>query len=128
MAKDFEQIRREVVEAGGIKCYKMVTLRDASPYKKLGPGVNGEISAALRQKSLSHSELPLYQHEPVYVYEHGSDAERLILAVTGTASEDGAKAILKAITPEAKGKSAESKLEEIKALMVQLEDVFKADE
>jgi hypothetical protein len=127
MPKDFEQIRREVVEAGGIKWYKMQTLRDASPYKKLGPGVNQEISAALHQKSLDHSELPLYQTETVYVFEQGSDAVRLIHAVAGTPTEDGAKAILKAVTPDANSKSAEVKLDEVKALVVQLEDVFKKD-
>lgn len=125
MAKDFEQIRREVVEAGGIKCFKMLTLRDASPYKKLGPGVNAEISDALHQKSLEHSELPLYQHEHVYVYEQGSDAARLINSVIGTPSQDGAQAILEAVRLDAKGNAAEAKLEEVRALTVQLQDVFR---
>ena len=129
MAKDFEQIRREVVEAGGIKHYKMQTLRDASPYRKLGPGVNQEISDALQQKSLDHSDpLPMYQHEGVYVHEQGTPAARLIMAVTGPPSPDGVKAILEAVSPDAKGKEAETKLGEVKALLVQLEDVFKTEE
>lgn len=128
MPKDFEQIRGEVVAAGGIKCFQMQTLRDASPYKKLGPGVNKEISNALRQKSLEHSELPMYQHEPVYVYEQGSDAARLINSVTGQPSEDGAKAILAAVAPDDKGKGTESRLDDVRALVVQLNDVFELDE
>lgn len=124
MAQDFEDIRREVVEAGGIKCLAMQILRDASPYKKLGPGVNAEISGALQQKGLSHTKLPMYQHETVYVYEQGSDPARLMAAIYGTPSEDGAKTILQAVRPDAKGKDADAKLAEIKALLIQLQDVF----
>src|SRR5687768_7977691 len=116
MAKDFEQIRSDVVAAGGIKCFQMRILRDASPYDRLGPGVNQEISNALRQKSLEHSELPLYQHEPVYVYEQGSNAAKLINAVMGQPSEDGAKAILGAVAPHDQTNGAESQLEAVKAL------------
>jgi hypothetical protein len=123
---DFEGIRREVADARGIKCFKMQVLRDASPYKKLGPLVNEEISAALDQKGLGHTKpLPLNQHETVYVFEVGSQAARLINAVTGTPSEDGAKAILQAVTPDAQGNEAVRKLDEIKALLVQMEDVFR---
>jgi hypothetical protein len=123
---DFEQIRRQVTDAGGIKCFRMQVLRDASPYKRLGPGVNGEISAALDQKGLGHTKpLPLYHLETVYVFEVGSQAARLINAVTGTPSEDGAKAILQAVTPDVQGNEAVRKLDEIKALLVQMQDVFR---
>lgn len=121
---DFEEIRRAVVEAGGIKCLKMQTLREASPYKKLGPGVNKELSAALHQKSLGHSEMPAYQDESVYVYEQGSEAAKLINAIIGTPSEQGAKAILDAVSPDDTSNGAGAKLEEVKALAIQLSDVF----
>lgn len=121
---DFEQIRSEVVEAGGIKCFKMQTLREASPYKKLGPGVNKELSDALHQKSLGHSKMPVYQDETVYVYEQGSDAAKLINAIIGTPSEDGAAAILDAVSLDGANNGAGAKLEEIKALSIQLSDVF----
>jgi hypothetical protein len=124
MSDNFEQIRREVVEAGGIKCLKMQTLREASVYKKLGPGVNKELSDLLRQKNLSHSKMPVYQHEPVYVYEQGSKAAQLFNAIMGTPSESGADAILEAVTPGDSTNGAEKKLEEIKALAIQLNDVF----
>lgn len=120
----FEEIRREVVEAGGIKCLKMQALRDASPYKKLGPGVNAEISDALHQKGLDHTKLPLYQHETVYVFEQGSPAARLMMAITGNPSEDGAATILQAVTPGQGSKNAENQLAEIRALLIQMQDVF----
>lgn len=128
MASDFEQVRSEVVDAGGIKCFPMQELRDASPYRKLGPGVNAEISASLHQKSLEHSELPLYQHEPVYVYEQGSAPAMLVNAVTGQPSTGGAEAILAAVAPADDEGGAESKLDEVKALVVQLNDVFETVE
>ncbi len=120
----FEKIRSEVVEAGGIKCFKMLRLREASPYKKLGPGVNEEISTALQQKGLGHTELGMYQEESVYVFEQGSKAADLINSIIGGASDDGAKAILDAVAPDTKKGAAEAKLAEAKALMIQLQDVF----
>lgn len=120
----FEGIRSEVVAAGGIKCFKMQQLREASPYKKLGPGVNEEISQALQQKGLGHTELGLYQEESVYVFEQASNAARLINSIIGPASDDGAKAILDAVAPDTQTGSAEAKLAEVKALLVQLQDVF----
>lgn len=124
MADEFERIRGEVVEAGGIKCFKMQVLREASIYKKLGPGVNKELSDLLHQKSLDHSEMPVYQDESVYVYEQGSKAAQLINAILGTPTSSGAEAILKAVTPDRDSNGAEEKLEEVRALAVQLNDVF----
>ena len=124
MADAFEEIRTEVVEAGGIKCFKMQTLREASIYKKLGPGVNKELSDLLRQKSLDHSEMPAYQDETVYVYEQGSKAAQLINAVLGTPTPSGADAILKAVAPDQGMNAVDGKLEEVRALVVQLNDVF----
>jgi len=124
MKDKFEDIRREVVDAGGIKCFKMQTLREASIYKKLGPGVNKELSGLLQQKNLAHSEMPVYQHEPVYVYEQGSPAAQLINAIIGTPSDSGAAAILHAVSPENGNSRAEEKLKEVKALAIQLNDVF----
>jgi hypothetical protein len=124
MADEFERIRTEVVEAGGIKCFKMQRLREASVYKKLGPGVNRELSDLLHQKSLDHSEMPVYQDETVYVYEQGSKAAQLINAILGTPTRGGADAILTAVNPgEGLGEAGE-KLEEVRALVVQLSDVF----
>jgi hypothetical protein len=124
MADMFEDIRRQVVESGGIKCFKMQTLREASIYKKLGPGVNKELSDLLHQKSLDHSEMPVYQDEAVYVYEQGSKAAQLINAILGTPTGSGAEAILTAVAPDQGSNGAEQKLEEIRALAVQLNDVF----
>jgi hypothetical protein len=124
MSRDFEQIRTDVVEAGGIKSLKMQVLREASVYKKLGPGVNKEISSLLHQKNLGHSKMPVYQHESVYVYEQGSKAAQLFSAIMGTPSESGAEAILKAVTPDDSDIGAVEKLEEVKALAIQLNDVF----
>ena len=120
----FEEIRGEVVAAGGIKCFEMQRLRDASPYKKLGPGVNNEISEALRQKGLGHGDLGLYQDETVYVYEQGSNAARLFNAILGTAPTMAPKPFLDAVAPDTQTGSAEAKLAEVKALLLQLQDVF----
>jgi len=120
----FEQIRREVVEAGGIKCFEMQDLKEASRYKRLGPGVNEEIEAALKQKALGHGPLGLYQHETVYVFDPGTKAGTLMLAVTGTASENGAEEILKAVAPDTQGHAAQAQLDDLKALLVQMQDVF----
>ena len=122
----YEEIRREVADAGGIKCFQMQRLREASPYGKLGPGVNEEISQALKQKGLGHGELGRYQHETVYVFEEGFEVARLINAVLSGASDDGAQEILKAVAPPAQS-SANQRLAEIKALVVQMQDVFSED-
>jgi hypothetical protein len=124
MADGFEEIRSEVVKAGGIKCFKMQTIREASIYKKLGPGVNKELSDSLHQKSLDHSEMPVYQDESVYVYEQGSKAAQLINAVLGTPTVGGADAILRAVTPNQETNAVDEQLEEVRALLVQLNDVF----
>jgi len=123
-SEGFEKIRSEVVESGGIKCFRMQKLRDASPYKKLGPGVNEEISIALQQKGLGHTNLGMYQEESVYVFEQASKAADLINSIIGGASEAGAKAILEAVAPDTKKGAAEAKLAEAKALLIQLQDVF----
>jgi predicted lipid-binding transport protein (Tim44 family) len=128
VTEGFEKIRSEVVAAGGIKCFKMQQLRDASPYKKLGPGVNQEISQALQQKGLGHSELGMYQEENVYVFEQASNAARLINSIIGGASDDGAKAILDAVAPDTQTGAAEAKLADVRALLVQLQDVFNEGE
>lgn len=128
MEDKFEDIRREVIQAGGIKCFKMQTLREASVYKKLGPGVNKELSGLLQQKNLGHTEMPVYQDESVYVYEQGSPAAQLIHAIIGTPSDSGAAAILKAVSPGNGASEAGRKLEEVKALAIQLNDVFAEDE
>jgi hypothetical protein len=126
---DFEGIRRKVVDEGGLKCLKMQTLRDASPYKKLGPGVNEEIHDELDRKGLGHwpNPLPLYQTQYVYVYDKSSGAGMLIGAVTGTATEDGAKEILKTVNANGASNKAEAKLEEVRNLLVQLQDVFRTN-
>jgi hypothetical protein len=121
---DFEQVRSKVVDAGGIECFEMKTLRDASPYKKLGPGVNAEISEALKQKGLGHTDLQSYQEQTVFVYLQGSAAAQLMLAVTGTPSAEGADAIRRYASPDLAGKDAAAKLEEVRDLLVQLNDVF----
>jgi len=48
--------------------------------------------------------------------------------VKGTPSEDGVKEILKTVSPDAKGKGAEGKLAEVRALLAQLQDVLKTSE
>lgn len=121
---DFEDIRRQVIEAGGIKCFRMQVLRDASPYKKLGPGVIEEIEEALSQRGLRYGEMSRYQEDPVYVYDPNSKAGRLLAAVTDDVSEEGAAEILKAVAPDVEAKADKARLAEIEALLVQMRDVF----
>jgi hypothetical protein len=122
----YEEIRRQVADAGGIKCFQMQSLREASPFGKLGPGVNEKISQALKQKNLGHGELGRDQRETVYVFEEGSEAARLINAVLSGASDDGAQEILKAVALTTQS-SANKKLADIKDLVVQMQDVFSDD-
>jgi hypothetical protein len=122
--KTFEKIRTEVVEAGGIKCVKMETLRDASPYRRLGPGVNAEIHAELDKRGLVHTELPLDAWRTVYVVDGHSEVGGLMRVLQATPTEDGASTILSAVQPSNGQASAEAKLKDIKAVLIQLQDVF----
>jgi len=122
--KTFEKIRAEVVEDGGIKCFRMEVLRDASPYKRLGPGVNAEIHEELDKRGLVHTELPLDAWRTVYVVDGHSEAGTLLRVLQGTPTEDGASTILKAVQPSDGAASAETKLEEVRTLLVQLQDIF----
>jgi hypothetical protein len=128
-AQDYEGIRREVVDAGGLKCYRMQEVRDVSGYRKLGTGVNKEIHDELDKKGLGHSPnpLPYFQTESVYVYDKGSEAGRLMGAITGTPTEGGVREVLKRVNPNGDGESAEAKLEEVRKLLVQLDDIFRTD-
>jgi hypothetical protein len=121
---DFEDIRRQVIDAGGIKCFPMQVLREASPYKKLGPGVIEELEASLAQRGLCHGQMGRYQEDWVYVYDPNSKAGRLCAAVTDEVSEQGAETILKAVAPDVEAQRDKDTLAEIKALLVQMQDVF----
>lgn len=127
MAKTFEQIRSDVVKAGGIKCFRMETLRDASPYRRLGPGVNAEIHDELDKLGLVHTELPLDAWRTVYVVDGHSDVGGLIRIIQGTPTEDGAATILKAVKPSNGEATAEAMLKDVKAVLVQLQDIFVED-
>ncbi len=90
--------------------------------------MNAEISEALKQKGLGHTELQSYQDQTVYVYLQGTPAAQLMLAVTGTPSDEGVEAIRRYASPDVVGKDAAGRLEEVRALLVQLNDVFAEDE
>jgi hypothetical protein len=60
----------------------------------------------------------------VYVFDPATKAGTLMLAVTGTASENGAEEILKAVAPDTQGHTAQAQLDDLKALLVQMQDVF----
>jgi hypothetical protein len=124
---DFEEIRSQVLEAGGLKCFRMQVLREASPYKKLGPGVIEEIQEELDRRGLRYGVMGRYQEDAVYVYDPNSDAGQLLAAITDDVSEAGANAILQAVAPDAEAKTASARLEEIRVLLVQMDDVFKRD-
>jgi hypothetical protein len=124
MSLTYEQIRSEVVEADGIKCFRMETLRDASPYRRLGPGVNAQIHEELEKRGLVHTELPLDAWRPVYVVDGHSEVGELFRIIQGTPTEEGAALIHKAVQPGNGATSAEKTLTEVKAVLVQLQDIF----
>ena len=124
MPMTFEQIRSAVMESGGIQCFRMEVLRDASPYRRLGPGVNAEIHDELDKKGLVHTELPLEAWKTVYIVDGHSDVGQLFRVVQGTPTEEGATAILEAVQAGDGATSAEARLNEVKAVLVQLQDIF----
>ena len=79
-----DQIKNQVVENGGAKRIQMRRLRDAGGHGKLGKHVAKAISDSLKSRSLGHlpADLPLHQNAYVTVYELGSLAGKLVLAVT----------------------------------------------
>jgi len=127
MAKSFEEIRADVIKAGGIKSYKMEVLKQASPYKRLGPGVNAEIGEELEKKGLVHTELPLSSWETVYVVDGHSRIGELFRTIHGTPTDEGAKTILAVSQPGDGVATAEEQLKEVKAVLVQLQDIFSED-
>ena len=127
MAKSFEDIRTEVIKTGGIKCFKMEVLKQASPYKRLGPGVNAEIGEELDKKGLVHTELPMSSWETVYVVDGHSPIGELFRTIQGTPTDEGAKTILAASKPTEGVSAAEEQLKEVKAVLVQLQDIFTED-
>ena len=127
MAKSFEEIRAEVIKAGGIKCFKMEVLKQASPYKRLGPGVNAEIGEELEKKGLVHTPLQLSSWETVYVVDGHSRIGELFRTIHGTPTDEGAKTIQAVSQPGDGVATAEEQLKEVKAVLVQLQDIFSED-
>lgn len=127
MAKSFEDIRTEVIKTGGIKCFKMEVLKQASPYKRLGPGVNAEIGEELAKKGLVHTELPMSSWETVYVVDGHSPIGELFRTIQGTPTDEGAKTIVAVSKPTEGVSAAEEQLKEVKAVLVQLQDIFSED-
>jgi hypothetical protein len=127
MVKSFEDIRAEVIKTGGIKCYKMEVLKQASPYKRLGPGVNAEIGEELDKKGLVHTELPMSSWETVYVVDGHSPIGELFRTIQGTPTDEGAKTISAVSKPTEGVSAAEEQLKEVKAVLVQLQDIFSED-
>ena len=79
----FDEIKDQVHADGGVRDYRMETLRNAAGYGKLGKYVVVEISNHLRRRGLGHSPepLPADSWATVLVYELGSDVEKLVNAV-----------------------------------------------
>jgi hypothetical protein len=105
----------------------MEVLKQASPYKRLGPGVNAEIGEELEKKGLVHTELPLSSWETVYVVDGHSRIGELFRTIHGTPTDEGAKTILAVSQPGDGVATAEEQLKEVKAVLVQLQDIFSED-
>jgi hypothetical protein len=95
----FDEIKQEVVEAGGVKTFKMERLRDLYGKDKLGKYVREGISNGLAQIGLSHSELPTYAWDEVRIYAQGSPVASLLKAAT-TVSEAGDEVLREAASRE----------------------------
>jgi hypothetical protein len=74
-----------------------------------------------------HTELPLDAWQTVYVVDGHSEVGGLMRVLQATPTEDGASTILNAVQPSNGQASAEAKLKDIKAVLVQLQDVFVDD-
>jgi hypothetical protein len=121
----FEDIRKEVVEAGGIACFTMERLRDASPFGRLGPGVNLRISEALGDIGLKTTELSVRANVPVYVYREKSDFGDVMNAISRP-TDGGAERIREIVSPEKSevDTTASATLDEVRLLVVQLSDAI----
>lgn len=88
----FDEIKDQVNTDGGVRGYRMETLRNAAGYGKLGKYVVVEISDNLRRRGLGHAPVPLPSDAwaTVLVYELGSDVEKLVNAVHSPSSEGAA--------------------------------------
>lgn len=108
----FDDLRDEVIANGNILAVKMVRLRDAAGYGRLGKYVVQEIDGKLRGRGLGHTKLSVdNQEETAYVYAMGSDPERLVEAAS-KATDDGAEVIRKATD-----QNATDLLRKVKALV-----------
>lgn len=78
----WDEIKKQVEEAGGVVTLTMAALRDAEGAGKLGVHVRSNISRRLAAMGLGHvpTELPANQHERVRVYKRGTPVGDLIEA------------------------------------------------
>ena len=81
-AVTWDEIKKQVEEAGGVLTLTMAALRDAAGAGKLGVHVRSNISRRLAAMGLGHvpTELPANQHERVRVYKRGTPVGDLIEA------------------------------------------------
>jgi hypothetical protein len=108
----FDELRDEVVANGNILAVKMVRLRAAAGYGRLGKYVVEDIDKKLRGRGLGHTKLSVDNQEAiVYIYVMGSDPERLVEAAQHP-SDDGAEVIRTATD-----QNATDLLREVKALV-----------
>jgi len=91
-AEKFDEVKDRVHSDGGVRAYRMETLRNAAGYGKLGKYVVVEVSNHLRRRGLGHAPdpLPADSWATVLVYELGSDVEKLVNAVYDPSSEGAA--------------------------------------
>lgn len=80
---DWDEISKDVEQAGGLKTFQMETLRNAAGAAKLGANVRAEIKKNLAKRGLGHvpvQNLPSYQHEQVRLYKRGTTVGDLMEA------------------------------------------------
>ena len=110
---ELSKTRDSVDDSDGVLCIQMRSLRVEAGVGALGKDVVRDISAALDELRVRHypTDLPTRGSEWVLLYKFGSEAERLIKAVSflNQRSGDSIRGFL--------NHEAESKLEEVRAIV-----------
>ena len=110
---DFSKTRDSVDDSDGLLCIQMRSLRVEAGVGALGKDVVRDISVALDDLRVGHypTDLPTRSNEWVLLYKFGSEAERLIKAVSFLNQRSG-DSIREFLNREAK-----SKLEEVREIV-----------
>lgn len=93
----WEELRHLILEHHGVYRMDMGVLREIGGFGRLGINVRQTLSSKLASIGIGHlpAELPAYQEKQVLLYQYGTPAADVIVAISHGVSEDAEDALVR---------------------------------